>query len=217
MNIHHHLPRAWTAGTAALLLTLSATAQTTNIIRGIGSYQYELMSFPLLTATSNHFPSIASNAPNLSWAWFFDASNSAFISSQKSGKGAWDGVAQAKTILPDDCFFFRPATNFEIAFTGTIPDSPFTNQVHDRLSALAYPFPDPVLWTDTSLASNLPMGSLVYFWNLDRQQYDVYRKAPPAKGGWGPASNHVVQPGDGFFVRQPPGSAPFLWIQERRN
>ena len=29
--------------------------------------------------------------------------------------------------------------------------------------------------------------------------------------------NIVVLPGDGFLVRQPPGSAPFPWVQERGN
>ena len=109
----------------------------------------------------------------------------------------------------------KPPADREIVLEGTVPVSSVTNQVNARWSDLGYPYPEDAIWTDTSLASNLPTGSLVYFWNIDRQQYDVFRKGPPAKGGWGSASNRVIHPGDGFFVRQPPGSAPFPWIQER--
>ena len=192
-------------------------APVTNVVRVLEADRWDLISVPLLTASSNRFASIASNAADHSQALFYDAPATNFILSQKSDKGAWDAVAQAQTILPGKSFFLKSPADREIVLEGTVPVSSVTNQVNARWSALGYPYPEDAIWTDTSLASNLPAGSLVYFWNIDRQQYDVFRKGPPAKGGWGSASNRVIHPGDGFFVRQPPGSAPFLWIQERGN
>lgn len=207
--------RFWMVWASRFLLPLAAAAQTTNVVRWVESNRWDMVSVPLITASNNHFPGIASNAANLSWAYFYTNTPPHFIGATKSGKGAWDAFAQAQTILPGESFFLTSPEDREIALEGTVPVSPVTNQINERWSALGYPYPADVAWTDTSLSSNLPTGALVYFWNVGRQQYDVFRKGPPAKGGWGPASNHVVHPGDGFFVRQPQGSAPFLWIQER--
>ena len=192
-------------------------APVTNVVRVLEADRWDLISVPLLTASSNRFASIASNAADHSQALFYDAPATNFILSQKSDKGAWDAVAQAQTILPGKSFFLKSPADREIVLEGTVPVSSVTNQVNARWSALGYPYPEDAIWTDTSLASNLPTGTLVYFWDVGRQQYDTFRKGPPVKGGWGSASNRVIHPGDGFFVRQPPGSAPFLWIQERGN
>ena len=193
-------------------------AQTATVVRAAASNQWDLMSIPLLKTSGNKFGAFETNAPSGTQVLFYDAAVTNFSLAIKSTKG-WMPAQSNRVVLPGESFFLKaPATNdMSIALTGTIPVSSVTNQVNARWSALGYPYPEDAIWTDTSLASNLPTGSLVYFWNVGRQQYDVFRKGPPAKGGWGSASNRVIHPGDGFIVRQPPGSAPFSWIQERGN
>jgi hypothetical protein len=187
---------------------------TTNIVRTVESNQWDLMSVPLNISPSNKFGIIATNAAIGSIVYFYDPAISNFSGGSKSSKG-WAPAQSNRMVLPGESFFLKtPATTgHEISVSGTFPGGPVTNQVHARWSALGYPYPVDVAWTDTSLSSNLPTGTLVYFWNLGGQRYDIYRKGPPAKGGWGPASNHVIHPGDGFIVRQPLGSTPFIWSE----
>lgn len=193
-------------------------AQTATVVRAATSNQWALMSVPLMTASGNAFGAFETNAPSGTQVYFYEPALANFVGESKSSKG-WATPQSNRVVLPGESFFLKaPATNdISIALTGTIPVSSATNQVLARWTALGYPYPDNIVWTDTSLASNLPTGALVYFWDVDRQQYDTFRKGPPAKGGWGAASNRVIHPGDGFIVRQPLGSAPFLWIQERGN
>jgi hypothetical protein len=188
----------------------------TNITRPVESNQWDLMSVPLIVSPTNKFGLVATNAAQGSTVFFYNPAASNYWGSAKGLKG-WPAAASNRVVLPGESFFlWQPTTTgHAISVSGTVPVGPVTNQIHERWSALGYPYPVDVVWTDTSLSSNLPTGALVYFWNLGRQQYDIFRKGPPAKGSWGPASNHVIRPGDGFIVRQPPGSAPFLWVQER--
>lgn len=191
-------------------------AQTATVVRAMDSNQWDLTSMPLLTASGNKFGTFETNAPAETQVYFYEPAFTNFSCAIKGEKG-WQPSFSNRVVLPGESFFLKtPDTNgLTLALTGTVPGSSVTNQVLARWTALGYPYPDAVVWTDTSLASNLATGSLVYFWDLDEQQYQTYQKGPPARGGWGSASNHVIHPGDGFIVRQPPGSAPFLWIQER--
>lgn len=193
-------------------------AQTATVVRTAGSNQWDLMSVPVHTAFGNVFGTFETNAPAGTQVLFYDDAVTNFILATKSPKG-WTPAQSNRVVLPGESFFLKsPAGGgLSLALSGTVPGSSVTNQVNERWTALGYPYPDEIVWTDTALASNLPPGALVYFWDGDRQRYDVFRKGPPVRGGWGAASNHVVRPGDGFIVRQPPGSAPFLWIQERGN
>lgn len=219
MNVQRLLARARVlAGAAFLLLPLAAAAQTTNVYRPIPAGQWDLMSVPLQTDSGNVFGTFETNAPAGTQVLFYDDAVTNFSGGTKSTKG-WDAPTANRVVLPGESFFLKSpaATGMVVSLAGTIPGSSVTNQIHGRWTALGYPYPDEIAWTDTALASNLPPGALVYFWDGDRQHYDVFRKGPPVRGGWGAASNHVVRPGDGFIVRQPPGSAPFLWIQERGN
>ncbi len=194
----------------------SRFAETTSVTRTVGPGQWDLMTVPLIADPTNAFGALAANVPAGTAVYFYDPGLSVFVGGSKSAKG-WPAAQSNRLVLPGESFFLsaESTTGHELTIEGEVPPGPVTNQVYERWSALGYPFPDEVPWTDTSLASNLPVGSLVYFWDSGRGMLNTYRKGPPAKGGWGPASNRIVYPGDGFIVRQPPGSAPFLWIQER--
>lgn len=70
-----------------------------------------------LAALANPYPvdfaftssSLASNSANGSWAYFWDTGLQRWVGSQKSGKGAWDPVASAKTVQAGEGFFLKDA------------------------------------------------------------------------------------------------------------
>lgn len=212
--------RAWILGLMLVAAVVggapAAFAQTDSFIRTVDADQWDLMSVPLVVNPSNRFGIVASNASYKSTVYFYDSGLTNFSSGTKGLKG-WTAAISNRVVLPGEGFFLHASTNAGYAMNvhGEVPGGPVTNQVHERWSALGYPFPDEIAWTDTSLASDLPVGSIVYFWDTDIAGLEIFRKGPPAKGGWGAASNHVLSPGDGFIVRQPPGSTPILWILER--
>jgi len=202
-------------GSTAGIALNQRLVQTTNITRTIGIGEWDLMSVPVWVDPTNTFGVVGDTASVGSMVYFYETSISNFYGGSKSAKG-W-GAAQAnRVVLPGESFFLHSdtySTGSVITITGTIPTTPITNQVHERWSALGYPFPASVIWTDTSLSSNLPAGSLAYFWNMDNQEYEILLKGPPAKGGWGAEGvSTVIQPGDGFIVRQPLGSSAFEWV-----
>jgi len=215
---HRTIPRRWRIAVAAgLLLPSAAFAQTTNISRTVGPGQTDLMTVPLIADPTNAFGALAANVPAGTAVYFYDPGLSVFAGGSKSAKG-WPASISNRLVLPGESFFLSAewTSGHVMTIQGEVPSGPVTNQVNERWSALGYPFPDEVPWTDTSLASNLPPGTLVYFWDLTNQQYDTLFKGLETRGGWGAeGSNHLIRPGDGFLVRQPSGSAPFLWIQER--
>ena len=54
---------------------------------------------------------------------------------------------------------------------------------------------------ETSIAQELPEGSVVYFWNTEKQKWGGGMKSA---FGWDPAeAKHVLMPGEGFFVLNP--------------
>jgi hypothetical protein len=84
----------------------------------------------------------------------------------------------------------------------------------ERVSCLGYAYPVDIPWTDTQLATLLPPGSMVSFWDRTNASFrTTFLKAPTAKGGgWGnAASNYIVRAGDGFAVKQ--SGAPFIWTE----
>ena len=189
--------------------------RTANLVRAVEAGQWDLMSVPLNISPSNKFGLIASNAAVASRVYFYDPTNSTFAGGSKSTKG-WSAAQSNRMILPGESYFLKspPETGHAIAIAGEVPVGPVTNRINENLSALGYPYPVEIAWKDTALFNNLPAGSLVYFWDRLDQQYRTYRKGAPAKGVWSSAaSNHIIQPGDGFFVRQPAGATPFNWIE----
>ena len=203
-------------GLICIISPSAAFAQTGSIVRTVDAGRWDLMSVPVNISPSNKFGLVASNVVTGSIVYFYDPAATNFSGSIKSVKG-WQPSTSNRMVLPGESFFLHASSSsgYAMDLHGDVPAGPVTNQVHERWSALGYPFPDETVWTDTALAGDLPVGSLVYFWDPGLGKFNAFRKGLPAKGGWGAASNHILSPGDGFIVRQPPGSAPFLWIQER--
>ena len=81
-----------------------------------------------LAALANPYPvdfafstsTLASNAANLSWAYFWDTGLQRWVGALKSGKGVWDGVATAKTVQAGEGFFLKDVNPASV-WTNTKP------------------------------------------------------------------------------------------------
>lgn len=167
--------------------------------------------------------SIATEMPNGSWAYFWNPITQKWVGSQKSGKGAWDGVAQEKEVLTGEMFFLKtPAiqvTDVAVTITGEVPDEQTLTravQGNNAIAALGNPYPVDVAFTNMDVAKNAANSSWAYFWNNDTQRWVGSQKS--GKGAWdGVAQAKTVQAGEGFFLKDfGPGSVwtnskPYTW------
>ena len=196
-----------------ILLSPAAFAQTTNVTRTIGAGQMDLMSVPLIVPGGNTVSNVFKNAPAESQFYFWDT-NIGWTVSWGSPKG-W-GLMGSRQVLPGEAFFFKPPGAYTVVLSGTPPEPPITIPVsgYEHPNLLGYPYPEDIPWTDTQLATLLPPGSMVSFWNRTNGSFrTTFLKAPAAKGGsWGnTASNYIVRAGDGFVVRQ--SGSNFIWSE----
>ena len=207
--------RAWILLAGAVLLPLAVHGQTTNISRPIAAGQMDLMSVPLVVAGGNTVSNVFPNVPDGSVFYFWDDEIQAWSASQLSSKG-WPAGTGSRQLLPGEAFFFKPSTAYTAVLTGTASAPPVTIPVsgYERANLLGHPYPVDIPWTDTQLASLLPSGSMVSFWDRTNSSFrTTFLKAPDAKGGgWGnAASNYIVRAGDGFAVKQ--AGTNFNWTE----
>lgn len=207
--------RAWILLAGAVLLPLAAFAQTTNISRPIAAGQMDLLSVPLIVPGGNVVSNVFPNVPDGSIFYFWDDAIQVWSASQFSSKG-WPSSTGSHQLLPGEAFFFKPPGAYTVVLTGTPLTLPSYKPVAggDKISVLGYFYPADIPWTNTQLASQLPPGSLVSFWNRTNSSFrTTFLKAPDAKGGgWGAAAaNHIVRAGDGFAVKVPGDG--FTWAE----
>ena len=215
MNMPIETTRLKAALAGLLLLPLAASGQTTNITRPIAAGQMDLMSVPLVVAGGNTVSNIFLNVPDGSLFYFWDDALQVWASGQFTGKD-WPISIGSRQLLPGEAFFFRPSGAYTAVLTGTASAPPVTIPVsgYERANLLGHPYPVDIPWTDTQLASLLPPGSMVSFWDRTNSSFHAtFLKAPDAKGGgWGnAASNYIVRAGDGFAVKQ--AGTNFNWTE----
>ena len=163
--------------------------------------------------------SIATEMPNLSWAYFWNPTTQKWLGSQKSGKGVWGVDAVAKEILPGEMFFLKtPAgqvTDVAVTITGEVPDEPTLTRAvvgGNAIAALGNPYPVDVAFTNTDVAKNAANLSWAYFWNPDTQKWLGSQKS--GKGVWGvDAVAKTVQAGEGFFLKD--AGAASVWTNTK--
>lgn len=132
--------------------------------------------------------------------------------------GVWGGSAVGKTVEPGEAFFLKtPATQLVdvvVTIAGEVPDSPTLQRLITGLSNLTIagnPYPVDVVFTNTSLASNLARGAVAYFWT--GTAWDPATKSTKT-GAWGGAAvGKTVTAGEGFFVRNP--SNNLTWVVDK--
>ncbi len=107
-------------------------------------------------------------------------------------------------------------TNYDVFFMGEVPDRFTATQTLVGITAsggfsfVAYPYPSPIPFSNTTLAATLPNRSTVAFWD----PVAGYSRFTKVLGVWpaGAASN-LLQPGSGFWVQTTTNQIGFNWTE----
>lgn len=155
-----------------------------------------------------------SNMPNLSVVNFWDAENQRWVTQSKTTKYGW-GAAATRRVTDGEAFFIKQVDSSELSLviSGDVPPDPVISQ---GLSAgnqtlVANPYPVPVAFTNLMAAKEMEALSVVSFWDEANQRWVTQSKT--AKYGWGAATNRVVEPGEGFFLK--PAGSDLTWQETR--
>ena len=215
------------AATALVLSSSLATAQEAYSANAIGvikkslpNGKQTLLSIPLDQETDEgegflfgSVPAI-SNLPDLSVATFWDESDQRWVTQSKTPKYGW-GAATTRRITPGEAFFLKnnQSSNIELVVSGEVPaDSSISQGLAGGIQALvANPYPVAMSFTNFTFASQMEDLSVATFWDINAQRWVSQSKTP--KYGWGAATNRIIQPGEGFFLK--PYSSNSTWTEQR--
>ena len=134
---------------------------------------------------------LAADAAVASYVYFWDGTG--WVANSKGR----NGFTTTKVLQPGEAFFFQPKQAMTITMSGEVPDDDTTPVVvagSGNLSAIGNPYPVPVKFVDTELASQASTASYVYFW-------DGSGWVANSKGRNGFTTTHEVFPGEGFFFQ----------------
>ncbi len=148
---------------------------------------------------------LATDAPNASTVYFWDGTGWAPVSKGKNG------FKTEKKLAAGECFFFRPKSAMTVVMSGEVPDEDSTTVLlkgAGNLSAVGNPYPVPVKFTDTSLATKASNASTVYFW-------DGTGWAPVSKGKNGFKTEKELAAGEGFFFKTNKNDGDTPWDVEK--
>ena len=122
-----------------------------------------------------------------------------------------------KTLAIGESFFLQTSATQAVPVTvtiaGEVPDDltlPVTITGSSNLVAVANPYPVDIVFTNTSLASNLVQGSMAFFWNGAS-----WASSEKKSKGWSDAGvGKTLTAGEGFFV-QTPDPAGLTWTESK--
>ena len=224
----------WIAIAGALAASaIAASAQEVLSANAVGYIKKTLpangkliaLSAPLNSMTESSIvfgrTSIAQEAPQGSWVYFWDPALQGWSGGSKSGKG-WGGAQSNKVIASGEAFFMKgnpaDAVAREITITGEVPDDAALARAipgGNALGTIGNPFPVDFKFGTSSIASNATQGSWVYFWDEALQGWSGGSKS--GKGWGGAQSNRVVLAAEGFFLKEAgtlnmwTNSKPYTW------
>ena len=211
----------WVAIAGALAVSVvAASAQEVLSANTIGYIKKQLpaegklitVSVPLfnMTAVNNIFSnlSLASEAPTLSVASFWDAGQQRWVGGQKTAKGGWDSNVATQIVDAGEFFFIKgPSTSTvptEITIAGEVPDVGTMARAipgSGQLGSMANPYPADFIFGTSSLASNATVLSVASFWDVGQQRWVGGQKT--AKGGWDSnVATQKVLATSGFFLKE---------------
>ena len=170
--------------------------------------KFVMVSVPLnsMTETSNVFgrTSIAQEAPVGSMVYFWNVALQQWDLGNKTTKG-WAGSSN-RVVAAGESFFLKGSNgapaDVEVTITGEVPDaSPLVRAIpgSGAYGTLANAYPVDMKFGESEVAKNATTNSIVYFWNVGLQQWDLGNKTTK---GWAGSSNRVVTAGEGFFLRE---------------
>lgn len=171
--------------------------------------------------------SIAQEMPVGSLVYFWNTvGGGSWAQGQKTQKlpspPTWNGSAVGKSLTAGESFFLKtPATQLvEVVVTvaGEVPADttiPVTILPSNNLTAVGNPYPVEVVFTNTDLASNVPVNSIAYFWNPagagSWNQGQKTQKLPSPPTWNGAAVGKTLTAGEGFFIKVPTNSPGLTW------
>ncbi|MBR4251647.1 MAG: hypothetical protein IKQ15_05065 [Kiritimatiellae bacterium] len=146
---------------------------------------------------------IAADLPQGSRVMFWDDAAQVWSGGNKSAKG-WSAGQANHVLLPGEAFFVRNSTDgdLEVTAAGEVPSDATLKRAYNGASALTIvssPYPVDVTFGETQIATDLPQGSRVMFWDADSQVWSGGNKS--AKGWSAGQANKVIAAGEGFFIR----------------
>ena len=146
---------------------------------------------------------IGSQMPNGSLAYLWDRTTKQYTN-ESYGRSGW---APGNTkIYRGDAFWIKGPAAFTggvITIMGEVPDSiglDSTTTVYtiSGSDAVGYPYPTPVVWTDTKLAQSAAIGDALFVWQTN-QAYVSYSRN---RGGWDTPAGFTINPGQGFWYKK---------------
>ena len=216
----------WIVMAGALIAAVAATAQTEVLSQNAVGYikktlpaggKYVAMSIPLDSMSNTEIvfgeTSVADEADVGSIVYFWDIVNQGWVPGSKTTKG-WGPLPANRVLEPGEGFFLKgplaATTDKDVTITGEVPaDATLSRGIPggDAFGSLANPYPVDFIFGISSVASNAPVGSIVYFWDIVNQGWVPGSKTTK---GWGPLpANREIQAGEGFFLKA--SGSPMTW------
>lgn len=185
--------------------------------------QFVAMSIPLDSMSNTEIvfgeTSVADEAPVNTFVYFWDIVNQGWIAGGKSTKG-WGAFAN-RVLVPGEGFLMKSPVDstedVDVTITGEVPsDATLSRGIPggDAFGSLANPYPVDFTFGTSALASNSPVNTFVYFWDIVNQGWIAGGKSTK---GWGAFANREIQAGEGFLLRAPGGAMtwdtekPYTW------
>ena len=212
------------AALAAGLIGASAQAQTNQVLsRNAVGYVKVTAPSNSLILVRNDFESLTGGSPAVSnligtqvpvgaSLYIWDRSSQQYRSSSLNtpARGGW-GTFGTNQIKRGESFFLRIpsaagiSNQYEVYLMGEVPDSttaPTTTVTGvSGLGMWGHPYPVATQLTNIGVVAGAAVGDTIYLWSVSNQNYASFSRNTPARGGWGGATNVVLNPGEGFWLR----------------
>ena len=162
--------------------------------------QFVRMDFDPLTGSNTVSEVVGDQLAAQSKLYAWDYTNQTWVTYGKTTKLGW-GSASNLVMTRGQAYFLKSPVATNVFLMGQVPDS--TNSylvpVGEGLNAVGFSFPATTYWTNTAISKVLDSGDKLYVWDV-ASGYVIYGKT--TKLGWGSATNLILQPGQGFFIRK---------------
>jgi len=168
----------------------------------VNNGDYTLISSALL-GTNNTLGTLLADVPVGTSVLSWNSGTQSYETVSKT-RGGW-GTAATNTLPQSGGVFVQLAggSDFDIITSGDVPtNSTISIDTVNGLTLVSYPFPAPVAFSNTTIASSALVGDSVSFW-----QSGAYNTFSKTRGGWGANGATIIQPGQAFFYLTTTGKA----------
>lgn len=172
-----------------------------------------------LTDGTNVFgrTTLAQQMPAGSVVFFWNPETQVWGGGMKSTKG-WSSGLSNRVVVAGEGFFLKSptdqTTDIPITFAGEVPSEATLSRAvagGNALTTVGNPYPADFLFGTSTLASNAPAGSVVFFWNPTNQTWGGGMKS--TKGWSSGISNRVVAATEAFFMKE--AGSGLVWSPEK--